>query len=264
MEGIMKIALAQTQIIWNSPEENIENCQSFLEKAHAVGTTLLVFPEMFNTGFSFPVGELANQAESLGHSFLEESARQTGMYVAASMPKIVPPDSRPFNTLYLYGPEGYVGEYSKIHLISALGEDQVYQGGNKPFTVQIDEFRVSFFICYDLRFPYLFSSLAEQTDLFVVVANWPASRQAHWETLLAARAIENQAYVAGVNRCGEGGGLNFAGGSKIISPLGEVIASAQAEQQLLIQELDIDGVHNWRSDFKCLQDRMMGYSALRS
>jgi predicted amidohydrolase len=252
----MKIALAQTHIIWNLPEENIACHQAFVEKAHMAGADLMIFPEMFNTGFSFPTGELAGRAETLGRAFLEEQSRRTGMHMAASMPQVAQNGDRPFNTLYLYGPDGYVGEYSKIHLISALGEDQVYQGGNQLFTAQVGEFRVSFLICYDLRFPYLFTNVAEQTDLYVVVANWPASRQAHWETLLAARAIENQAYVAGVNRCGEGGGLDFSGGSRIISPTGDIIVNGTANQQLLVTDLDIDEVRSWRGKFKCLQDKI--------
>ena len=253
----MKIALAQTNIIWNDPEKNLENYRFFINQAHASGVELLVFPEMFNTGFSFPTGKIARQAQKLGCEFLEESALQSGMYVAASMPKVIEKDDRPFNTLYLYGSQGCVGEYSKIHLISALNEDKVYQSGNLQFTVRLNEFRISFFICYDLRFPQVFSTIAEKTDLYVIVANWPSSRKTHWEVLLAARAIENQAFVAGVNRIGHGGGLDFDGGSRIISPMGELIECGGNTQQLLVADLDIDDVLLWRKNFRCLKDKKM-------
>lgn len=251
----MRIALIQTDISWNSPKENIGNFAVLLDKAQSAGAELVVFPEMFNTGFSFPTGDLACEANELGCAFLEENSRQRGLYVAASMPKVIQGDERPFNTVYVYGPEGVLGEYSKIHLISALGEDKLYQGGKTRLTVRIGEFRVSFFICYDLRFPQIFSPIAEQTDLYVVVANWPASRQLHWETLLAARAIENQAYVVGVNRVGQGGGLDFCGGSKIFSPKGEMVANGGDQQNLIVADLDINEVRSWREQFKCLKDR---------
>jgi predicted amidohydrolase len=148
-----------------------------------------------------------------------------------------------------------VGEYSKTHLISAMGEDAVYQPGAGRLTVRIGELRVSFFICYDLRFPTLFYDRAESTDLFVVVANWPAPRQRHWETLLAARAIENQAYVAGVNRVGQGGGYEFTGGSRVISPQGDVLATCHAREQVKVVELQLDAVASWRQQFGCLRDR---------
>lgn len=253
----MKIALIQTDIIWNSPRENLKNYKGFLDNAQAAGAELVVFPEMFNTGFSFPTGDLAREAQELGCEFLAENSRQTGMYIAASMPKVVEGDDRPFNTTYVYGPAGLLGEYSKIHLISALGEDKLYQGGKTQLTVQLGEFRVSFFICYDLRFPQIFSTIAEQTDLYVVVANWPASRQTHWETLLAARAIENQAYVVGVNRVGQGGGLDFCGGSKVFSPKGEVIADGDDQQKIIVADLKLDEVSSWREQFKCLKDRQL-------
>lgn len=253
----MRVALVQTDISWNSPRKNVENFNVFLEQAQFAGAELVVFPEMFNTGFSFPTGDLAREAQELGCTFLEEKSHQTGMCLVASMPKVIEGDERPFNTTYVYGAEGLRGEYSKIHLISALGEDKVYQGGKTPLTIQIGEFRVSFFICYDLRFPHIFSAIAEQTDLYVVVANWPASRQTHWETLLAARAIENQAYVAGVNRVGQGGGLDFRGGTTIISPKGELVASVNDEQKIIVADLDINEVKSWRKQFECLKDRQL-------
>lgn len=253
----MRIALVQTDIAWNSPRKNLENYESFLNQAQAEGADLVVFPEMFNTGFSFPTGELAREAQKIGCAFLEANSRQRDLYIVASMPKVIEGDEKPFNTVYAYGPGGFLGDYSKIHLISALGENTFYQGGKTLLTIQIKEFRVSFFICYDLRFPQIFSAVSKLTDLYVIVANWPVSRQMHWETLLAARAIENQAYVAGINRIGQGGGFDFCGCSKILSPKGELVAEVGSQQTLITTDLDIVNVNTWREEFRCLQDRQL-------
>lgn len=252
----MRLALAQTHIVWNDPRGNLETTGRMVREAAELGCDFVVFPEMFNTGFSLLDGALAEAAYREGIEVLAESAAARRLTVAASMPRPLDGHDRPRNSLFVYGPDGCLGEYSKIHLISFLGEDQVYERGGQTLTVEIAGFRVSFFICYDLRFPDVFSRLAPGTDLYVVVANWPATRHGHWETLLKARAIENQAFVAGVNRVGSGGGLEFAGGSQVISPLGEVLARAGESEQLLTVDLDIEAVRSWRREFPCLADRL--------
>lgn len=110
------------------------------------------------------------------------------------------------------------------------------------------------FICYDLRFPEPFRFVASETDLFVVVANWPEVRRDHWRTLLRARAIENQAYVAGVNRVGDGGKLHYAGDSALIDPLGETLAEAGDSEAVLVGEISADRVREARERFPVLGD----------
>jgi predicted amidohydrolase len=251
----MKIALAQADIIWNEPRRNLDRYEKLLDRSLELGARLTALPEMFTTGFSLPTGALARHAYDAGFSFLEAFARERSTYLAASIPKLNSGALLPYNTLFIFGPEGLVGEYSKIHLISALGENATYQAGNKTLTVMIDDFRVSFFICYDLRFPGVFSEVAETTDLYVVVANWPSIRQQHWDVLLDARAIENQAYVAGVNRVGQGGGLHFAGGSKVVSPLGNTLQKAGTQEEIILTDIFVSEVSGWRSEFPCLKDR---------
>lgn len=251
----MKLALAQTDTHWNDPERNLATIRRMASEAAAQGSDFLIFPEMFNTGFSLLTGDEAEAAYLQGIEVLSQLAVEHGLYVAASMPSPLPSGDRPRNTLFVYSPYGCQGQYSKIHLISFLGEDKYYAPGDVTLTVEIAGFRVSFFICYDLRFPDDFSQLATETDLYVVVANWPATRHSHWEALLKARAIENQAFVAGVNRVGTGGKLEFAGGSQVISPLGEVLALAGDTEQLLTVEVDIEAVREWRRQFPCLEDR---------
>ena len=130
------------------------------------------------------------------------------------------------NTFVLAAPDGSTYSYAKIHPFTYGGEDEHYEGGSSLKQVQVEDIRVSLSVCYDLRFPYVFWPLAETTDLYLIPANWPAKRRHHWQSLLVARAIENQAYVAGINRVGTGGGTHYCGDSAIISPLGETISSA--------------------------------------
>ena len=164
------------------------------------------------------------------------------------------------NTFVLATPDGSTYSYAKIHPFTYGGEDEHYEGGGSLKQVQVEDIRVSLSVCYDLRFPYVFWPLAETTDLYLIPANWPAKRRHHWQSLLVARAIENQAYVAGINRVGTGGGIRYCGDSAIISPLGETICStstppAEAGETILYAEIDPQVVAATRSRFPFIQDR---------
>ena len=164
------------------------------------------------------------------------------------------------NTFVLAAPDGSTYSYAKIHPFTYGGEDEHYEGGSSLTQVQVEDIRVSLSVCYDLRFPYVFWPLAETTDLYLIPANWPAKRRHHWQSLLVARAIENQAYVAGINRVGTGGGIHYSGDSAIISPLGETICStstppAEAGETILYAEIDPQVVAATRSRFPFIQDR---------
>ena len=167
---------------------------------------------------------------------------------------------RPANTLVLAGPDGTTHTYAKIHPFSYAGEHEHYAAGDRHVTVDVEGVRVSLFVCYDLRFADEFWTLAEDTDCYLVVANWPESRREHWRVLLRARAIENQAYVVGVNRVGQGGKLEYAGDSRIIGPLGGVRAEAPPEdgkgvETVLIEDVDPARVAEVRAEFPFLADR---------
>ena len=145
--------------------------------------------------------------------------------------------------------------YAKIHPFSFAGEHERYAAGDKHVTVPIDDLNVSVFICYDLRFADEFWALAEQTDLYVVPANWPQPRHEHWSVLLKARAIENQAYVLGVNRVGPAKDLPHAGGSALIDPMGRTLIEGAADQAVLVAEADPAVVADVRAKFPFLADR---------
>ncbi len=181
------------------------------------------------------------------------------MWVGGSCPEVSADapagDSRPSNCFVLAGPDGTQHRYRKIHPFSHAGEEQFVRAGTELVTVEVAGFRVSMFVCYDLRFADEFWQLAPSTDLYLVPANWPEKRREHWTALLRARAIENQAYVVGVNRVGEGGGLSYSGDSRIIDPLGIELATATGGESVLIADISTEHVEQTRSHFKFLQDR---------
>jgi predicted amidohydrolase len=129
------------------------------------------------------------------------------------------------------------------------------RAGTELVTVDVGGFRVSMFVCYDLRFADEFWQLAGDTDLYLVPANWPEQRREHWQALLLARAIENQAYVVGVNRVGSGGGLDYSGDSRVVDPHGELLATAGRTETVLLADLSTEHVAATRDRFRFLPDR---------
>ena len=164
-------------------------------------------------------------------------------------------DGIAYNTLNLVAPNGDTHHYKKIHPFSFSAEPENYGAGTEFLQLEIGGTRITFFICYDLRFADEFWQTAQSTDLFVIPANWPAGRRTHWQTLLRARAIENQAYVLGVNRVGDGDGLSYAGDSALLDPWGETIVSGMSDETLLIADVDAEVVKETRATFPVFQDR---------
>ena len=145
--------------------------------------------------------------------------------------------------------------YRKIHPFSYGREHEHYAAGTEHVTVTVEGLRLSLFVCYDLRFADEFWALADDTDAYVVVANWPVARRDHWRTLLRARAIENQAYVIAANRVGSGGGLDYGGDSMIVGPFGETVAFAGERETTIDGEVDPEVVRTTRSRYPFLTDR---------
>ena len=155
----------------------------------------------------------------------------------------------------VYEVRDVVHRYRKTHPFTFAGEHERFRAGTGPSTVTVGGLRISLFVCYDLRFADEMWATAKDTDCYLFVANWPERRRHHWVALLQARAIENQAYVVGVNRVGEGGGLTYSGDSRVIDPWGEVIASAAGQETLMIAEVDPAVVADARQRFPVLRDR---------
>ncbi|MCU1490042.1 MAG: Nitrilase/cyanide hydratase and apolipoprotein N-acyltransferase [Acidimicrobiaceae bacterium] len=251
----MKIALVQADLTFEDREANLPRYRKLAKRAAAEGARLVLFPEMFATGFSMAPERTAEPASGPTVEFLGEQAASLGVYLAGSMPFDRGDGGRATNRFVCAAPDGSLTTYDKIHPFSYGGEDLHYAAGDQRTTFQIDGVRLTPFICYDLRFADAFWVEAERTDCYLVVANWPAARQEHWSTLLRARAIENQAYVVGVNRVGEGGGISYAGGSAVIGPFGEVVAEAGSEEQLVLAEVEPGRVAEVRARYPFLVDR---------
>lgn len=245
----MKIALIQTEIVWGSPEANIAVMDTLID--HAGKADLYVLPEMFSTGF---VMQPENYAEKQGLSlkWMQGKARQTDAAVCGSL--AVADGDKYYNRFYFVKPDGSVAVYNKRHLFTYSGEHEHYQQGNGRTVVEWRGVRILLQVCYDLRFP-VFSRNHKDYDLALYVASWPESRRMVWDILLKARAIENQCYVAGVNRVGDDQKCHYNGGTAIISPYGNVVsAAADNETYVVVATLDMEKLKAFREKFPVLDD----------
>jgi omega-amidase len=251
----MKIFCCQHDIVWENKPANHAKVKSLLAAAHIAPGSLVLLPEMFSTGFSMNVAAVCEGAARESESFLAQTARELGIYLLGGVATATP-DGRGRNESVVFSPEGKeVARYAKLQPFNLGGEGKNYQAGNETVIFSWHNFVVAPFICYDLRFPEVFRGAVRRgAQLFAVIANWPVMRIQHWVTLLQARAIENQAYVVGVNRCGDDPKLKYNGRSLIVNPHGEILADAGAGECVINAELDLKGLLAWRADFPALKD----------
>jgi len=255
----LRIAAVQHDIVWNDREANFEHLEPMIAAAAGAGAGLILCTETFSTGFAVDVPGLGEPEGGPSSQFLVEMASRHEVWVGGSCPEIpadAPDDDRrPFNSFVLASPDATTHRYRKIHPFTHAGEERKFRAGSELVSLEIGGLRVSPFVCYDLRFADEFWQVAEDTDLYLVPANWPAKRRLHWTALLQARAIENQAYVVGVNRVGEGGGLQYVGDSRIVDPAGELLATAAHTESILLADVSAACVTDVRHHFRFLQDR---------
>jgi predicted amidohydrolase len=187
--------------------------------------------------------------------FVSALAKEHGVFVCAGVVAKAP-DGRGLNRSVFVGPDGaLVGRYAKIHPFSFAGETNHYAPGTETVLHAWHSLALSPFVCYDLRFPEIFRAAVKKgAQLMTVIANWPEPREAHWLALLKARAIENQAYVIGVNRIGKDPKVAYSGRSQILDPRGNVIADAGASEGVFSADVDLPGLLQYRKDFPALQD----------
>ncbi len=252
----MKIALVQLDIVWESKEANYAKAEVFVKMATREGCDVVVFPEMFNTGFSMNISAVMEDEKGETATVLSRMAKGYGINIIAGYAAKVLGEKKGVNLAVAYDRRGALSaKFSKIHPFSLSGEDQYYHAGNNVVIFNIDGVPASIFICYDLRFPEVFRIIAKEVQAIFVIANWPKTREDHWETLLKARAIENQCYVIGVNRIGtDGNGIQYSGRSHIFDPLGYDICSADEKDEFIVGELDANEVTKIRSQLPFLKD----------
>ena len=251
----MRVAAVQHDIVWEDPAANFDRLAPLIAAAAAGGARLVMLTEMFSTGFSMNTDVTAEPVGGPSTEFLLAQAKQHDLWIGGSVAERAGDAELPFNTFVLAGPGGDVERYRKIHPFTYSGEHEHFAAGEDFVTVEVDGVRVTPLICYDLRFADEFWATAARTDCYVVPANWPDTRRHHWIALLQARAIENQAYVVGCNRVGDGGKLHYTGDSRIIDPMGEVLAAASGIETVLSAEVDAAVVAETRKRFPFQQDR---------
>ena len=252
----MKVALLQLDIAWEDVPANHARASRLLDQAAALGARLAILPEMFATGFSMDGRRIAQPEGGPTEVFLRERASVLGLHLLAGVAESAEP--LPVNRALLVSAGGEVRRYTKIHPFSFAGEEKVMGSGGEVVTWEVEGLRVTPLVCYDLRFPEPFRLAADDTDLFAVIANWPERRRHHWNLLLRARAVENLAFVAGVNRVGEGDGLRYLGDSALVGPWGETIVSAAEQETLLVVDVSPGAVAEARRKFPVLADRRPG------
>lgn len=243
----MRLGLVQYDIAWEDRAESRRRIEALL--ADAAGCDWLVFPEMALTGFSMDPSRTALGAAD--HAFFRDLAVRAGAAVTYGGVE----DGR--NCCWTLDAAGNaLDRYAKMHLFSYAGEHEHYTPGQAETAFTLGGLRARPSICYDLRFSPRFWRNAPETDLFIIIANWPRPRRVHWRTLLQARAIENQAYVIGVNRVGNDPKLAYAGDSLVVSPGGEILLDCGDTAGLHCLDIDPAAVAQTRQGFPLLRDRI--------
>ena len=221
--GQLRIALGEYDIGWHDPDASLDRAARVVAESAAAGARLVVLPEMCTSGFTMDVADYAETMDGDHVTRLSHMARSASVWLMAGVPTVDASTRECIvrNSALVFAPTGELAAtYHKQKLFAYADEHHVYTAGDRPVIVDVDGVRVAPFICYDLRFPELFRRVAHDADVMILIASWPAARRTHWDTLLRARAIENQCYVIGVNRTGEGGGINYDGGSAGFDPWG--------------------------------------------
>lgn len=242
----MKICVCQYDIEWENKQKNKEKISSLISRVQDID--LIILPETCLTGFSFNKKITSLTKDDL--DFFCEIAKHKKSFVCFG--GIIEEK----NSCLIVNPKGeIILKTAKIHLFSPSGENVHHKPGTHIKTIRINSVNITPFICYDLRFAPLFWICADETDVFVVIANWPESRKKHWKSLLVARAIENQTFVIGVNRTGKSLKEKYWGNSCIVDPLGEIIFEAGNEEIASVVEIDIEKLKTLRKNFPVISDR---------
>lgn len=248
----LKIALIQSELVWEDQQANLDRFHERINQVQA-GIHLIVLPEMFSTGFSMNPAHLAQRMDGPAVSWMKDRSRQTQADIAGSL--IIEEKGLFYNRLIWTKPDGSLYCYDKKHLFRYAGEEKVYTPGEGLSQVTCHGWKIRPFICYDLRFPIWTRNLENAYDAAIFVANWPERRAPHWKALLKARAIENQCYVAGVNRVGvDGNGHRYSGDTCIIDPTGRVVAGMRHKEAIVTDVFSAAVLESYRKEFPAWMD----------
>jgi predicted amidohydrolase len=249
----LKITLIQTHLFWEDKGANLALLEQKIVNL-AEPTEVVILPEMFTTGFSMQPTLHAETMEGPSVQWMRKIAMTQKIILTGSL--IIEENGNYYNRLIWMLPNGEFGYYDKRHLFAFAGEDQHYTAGNKRLIASVKGWKINLQICYDLRFPIWARQAApNEYDVLVYVANWPEKRSPAWKTLLVARAIENQAFVVGVNRVGlDGNNIAHSGNSMVVSPLGEVLFHNADQESVFQITLQRDELEQTRAQFPFWKD----------
>lgn len=252
MQEILKIAAFQFNLVWENVAANLENIDRLLA-AMPPDIDIVFLPEMFSTGFTMNADKVAEPMDGETMNWLKSRASNYNAAICGSL--VIHEDLKFFNRLVFVEPSGKVSYYDKRHLFTMGGEEKPYTRGERRLVLDYLGWRICLLICYDLRFPVWARNLKDY-DLLVYSANWPEQRSLVWNTLLKARAIENQSYVVGVNRVGaDGNKISYSGQTQVIDAKGQVIALAEDySEEIVCAELSYSKLNQFRKKFPVLDD----------
>ncbi len=254
--GRVNVIALQLDIAWENKPANFDKVRRLLTAAAPAQDSLVVLPEMFATGFTMNTTAMAESYRGETEQFLSRAARAFGVCIVAGA-AMRGRDGRVRNKALVFSPAGeLLAFYAKMRPFTLGGEAECYAAGERPVVFRRGDWTITPFICYDLRFPEIFreATAAHQPHLFVVIANWQPRRIHHWVRLLQARAIENQAYVVGVNRVGRDPQFAYNGRSLIVDFHGEIIADAGEREGGVSAQLDSDALQEYRRALPFLAD----------
>jgi predicted amidohydrolase len=251
----MKVFCCQHDIAWEDKAATFALVESAPGPATFEPGSLVILPEMFSTGFSFDLPRIAEGDLRAAERYLAEAAQACGIFAMGGVVN-VGADGRGRNECVVFSPEGReIARYVKMQPFAPGGEAAHFTAGDRPMPFAWGECLVAPFICYDLRFPEIFRPVARAgAQLITVIASWPEARIGQWVKLLQARAIENQCYVAGVNRVGSDPRFRYCGRSMIVDFRGDVVADAGTEANVISAELDLAALEQYRRELPFLAD----------
>ncbi len=253
-QRLLKIGICQTDIAFENKEHNLTRAENFIKECAGKGAELVLFPEMSMTGFSMKPELIYEPAED--NATLRAMSQYAVKYNTAVGFGYVLRDNGYTNRYAIVDNAGkLICDYAKIHPFSYSGEDKNYDKGSSLSYCGMKAFTLCPLICYDLRFPELFTAASKHAEVIIVPANWGGARNEHWRLLLKARALENQCYVIGVNRVGKDPSTFYVGNSIVADPHGRIVCELKDSEDIAVFTLDLDIIENFRREFPIRQDR---------
>lgn len=253
MNNQLKIALIQSDLVWENPEENRNN---FSKKIKHISeqVDVIILPEMFSTGFTMHAENVAETTQGKTVEWMKNEASKHNAALVGSL--IISEENNFYNRLLFVEPSGKISKYDKRHTFTLVGEDKVFSAGTEKMVIDYKGWKICPLICYDLRFP-VWARNTEDYDVLIYVANWPKPRISAWDALLKARAIENMSYCIGVNRVGiDGVNSEYSGHSAVYDVLGNLMTAFKPDKEdIEIVILEKNHISKYRNKFKFLDDK---------